>query len=204
MNTLMPTDRRTLMRNVALLLGAAALPGLAACSAAMEGPGALDEDRLRLLTAVADTIIPVTDTPGAVAAGVPRLLSGLMRDWASQATWQEIVQAIDAIGELGSGQDFAALDLAQRTEILVAYDQAAVQPGPPRQEPLEGLAVMLAGPPTANPSYVRLKQLIINLYYTSEIAMTEELLYEHVPGRFVSSLEVTPETRPFAGVSDLG
>lgn len=204
MNNLMPTDRRMLMRNVALLLGAASIPGLGGCSAALEGSGALDDERLQLLSAIADTIIPVTDTPGAVAAKVPQLLSGLMRDWASQETRLEIVQAIDAIGELGPGEDFAALNPAARTEILVAYDQAAVQPGPPRKKALEGLAVMLAGPPTANPSYVRLKQLIISLYYTSEIALTEELLYEHVPGKFVSSLEVTPETRPFAGVSDLG
>lgn len=204
MNNLMPTDRRTLMRNVALLLGAASIPGLGGCSAALEGSGALDDERLRVLTAIADTIIPVTDTPGAVAADVPQMLSGLMRDWASQATRSEIVTAIDAIGQLGAKQDFAALDLAERTEILTAYDQAAIQPGPPRKKPLEGLAALVVGPPTANPSYVRLKQLIINLYYASEIALTEELLYEHVPGKFVSSLEVTTETRPFAGVSDLG
>jgi hypothetical protein len=33
--------------------------------------------------------------------------------------------------------------------------------------------------------------------------MTQELVYEHVPGKFVASLKTTPETRPFAGVGTL-
>ncbi len=32
----------------------------------------------------------------------------------------------------------------------------------------------------------------------SEIGMTQELVYEHVPGKWVPSLEMTPGMRPFA------
>ncbi len=83
-------DRRVLMRNVALLLGAATVPTLAGCKAAMEGKGALDEGQMKLLSAIADTIIPETDTPGAVGANVPKMLSGMIRDWASEATRAEL------------------------------------------------------------------------------------------------------------------
>lgn len=197
MEDLATIDRRALMRSLGLLLGAATLPTLAACNAALEGPGVLDDRRMTLLTAIADTMIPVTDTPGAVAARVPQLISGLLRDWASGETRAEIVSAIDAIGRLAGERDFAALKLEDRTALLRPHDAAAVQPGKGKPKSF------LAGPPKADPGYVRLKGLIIALYYNSEIAMTQEIVYEHVPGKFVPSIEITPSTRPLAGVGGI-
>lgn len=197
MEGLATMDRRALMRNIGLLLGATAFSGLAGCQAALEGKGALDEARLKLLTAIADTMIPVTDTPGAVAAKVPQLISGLMRDWASKETHAELTGAIDAIGKLAGERDFAALKLEERTALLKPHDAAAVQPGKGKPKSF------FAGPPKADPAYVRLKGLIIALYYNSEIAMTQEIVYEHVPGKFVPSIEITPTTRPFAGVGGI-
>lgn len=196
----MTMDRRALMRNLGLLLGAASLPTLAGCKAALDGDGALDEAQLKLLTAIADTIIPATDTPGAVAANVPKLMSGMVRDWASKETRATIVQAIDDIGKLVPNGSFADLDLEKRTALLAPYDKAAVQPGPPPTKKMTALEAMIAGPPTANPPYVRLKGLIINLYYNSEVAMTKEIVFEPVPGKFVPSIKITPGTRPFAGL----
>lgn len=202
MDELHKLDRRTLMQSVALLIGAATVPSLAGCKAILAGDDALDAGRMTLLTAIADTIIPVTDTPGAVAAGVPKLLAGMLRDWASAAHRAELIGAIDEIGALDKA-GFATLVPARRTALLTAHDKAAVQPGPPPKVKLSGIAAMLAGPPVANPAYVRLKGLIINLYYSSEIASTKELIFEAVPGKFVASLKVTPQTRPFAGVGGL-
>ena len=193
-------DRRVLMRNVALLLGAATVPTLAGCKAMMGSDGSLDEAQMKLLTAIADTIIPKTDTPGAAEVGVPKLISGMLKNWASPETQVKLAGAIDAIGKLGN--DFAGLDAAKRKALLLKYDAEAVNPGPPptgKQNPL----AMMMGPPVMNPDYVQLKGLVINLYYASEIASTKELVYEHVPGKYVSSMPVTPETRPFAGVGGL-
>jgi gluconate 2-dehydrogenase gamma chain len=195
-------DRRSLMQTVALLIGAATVPTLAGCKAIMDGDGGLDAGRLKLLGAIADTIIPVTDTPGAVAAGVPKLLAGMLRDWASAERRTELTGAIDEIGRLDP-KGFAELDPAKRNALLAEHDKAAVQPGPPPKVKLSGIAAMMAGPPMANPAYVRLKGLIINLYYASEIASTKELIFEAVPGKYVASLDVTPQTRPFAGVGGL-
>jgi hypothetical protein len=195
-------DRRALMRNVALLLGAATVPTLAGCKAMMQGDGALDEAQMKLLTAIADTIIPETDTPGASAVGVPKQINGMMREWASAATRAELTGTIDAIGQLSKGKDFADLAPTERVALLKPYDAEAVKPGPPPKEKPKGLSMMM-GPPAANPAYVRLKGLIINLYYASEMANEKELVFEPVPGKFVASLKVTPETRPFAGLGGL-
>jgi gluconate 2-dehydrogenase gamma chain len=198
-------DRRALMRNVALILGAASVPTLAGCKAAMEGKGALDEGQLKLLTAIADTIIPKTDTPGAAEVGVPKLISGLLRDWASPESRTAILGSMDKIGKLGGDKGFVALDAVKRTELLIQHDKEAVKPDPNTKVKLTGLAALIGGGATVmDPSYVKLKGLVIGLYYNSEMAMTKELIYEHVPGKFVPSLPVTPETRPFAGVGGLG
>ena len=196
-------DRRALMRNLGMLLGAASLPTAAWSKAAMAGEGALDAARLKLLHAIADTIIPATDTPGAVFAKVPQLISGLMRDWASAATRAEITSAIDDIGQLAPKGNFAALKLIERTALLKPYDKAAVAPGTPPEKKMNAVAGMMTGQPKANPAYVRLKGLIISLYYNSEIAMTREIVYEHIPGPFVPSIEITRGTRPFAGVGGI-
>ncbi len=46
--------------------------------------------------------------------------------------------------------------------------------------------------------YQRLKGLIVSLYYVSEIGMTQELVYEHVPGKWEPSLKLSDGMRPFA------
>jgi gluconate 2-dehydrogenase gamma chain len=199
----MDMNRRSLMQNLALLLSAATLPTLAGCKAAMQGTGALDDTQMKVLTAMADTIIPVTDTPGAVAVGVPKLISGMLRDWASPERRTALLAAIDTVGKLGMDSDkkgFADLDPARRKALLIEYDKAALKPGAPRTEKLGAFEAMVAGPPIANPNFIKIKELIINLYYNSEIASTKELIYEHVPGKFVPSMKVTPQTRPFAGL----
>jgi gluconate 2-dehydrogenase gamma chain len=189
-------DRRALMRNVALLLGAATVPTLAGCKAAMDGKGSLGEDQLAVLTAIADTIIPKTDTPGAVAVKVPQILDGMLANWASKDTRAKLVGVIDAVSKLGGG--FAALDPAKRKAALLPFDAEALKPGPPPKK--QHVLAMMMGPPVMNPDYVQLKSLIINLYYASEEAGAKELVYEHNPGKYQPSIKITPESRPPAGV----
>jgi gluconate 2-dehydrogenase gamma chain len=204
MHDLAQMDRRTLMQRVALLIGAAAVPADAlAVVAKSKGKRFLTPAQYTLLTAVADTIIPVTDTPGAVAVGVPRLLDGMLANWASAQRRVQLTGALTEIDALAMARDnkgFAALAPERRKALLVDHDIAALKPGPPRKEKLNAFAAMVAGPPVANPGFLKLKDLTIALYYSSEIALTKELIYEHVPGQWVPSMKITPETRPFAGV----
>jgi gluconate 2-dehydrogenase gamma chain len=192
-------DRRELMRNIALLLGAATVPTPALCKVAARTKGFLTAGQKALLVAICDTIIPATDTPGAVAAQVPQQIDGMLASWASKATQAELVNAIEAIGTLA--ENFAALAPKQRKALLLPYDAQAVKPGPaPRKQ---HVLSMMMGPPIANAAYVRLKGLIINLYYASEIAMTRELIYEHNPGPFEPSIKITAQSRPPAGLGGL-
>lgn len=208
----MNLQRRTLMAHIGLLLGSAAIPAEAFAAPKKKAKGKaaakkfFSPSQMALVTALADTFIPATDTPGAVATKAPQLLDSLMINWASAATKAQILGALPGIEKMALDADkkpFAALTPARRKELLIPYDKAALKPVP-RKEKLTGLAAMMAGPAFADPGYGKLKDLIITLYYTSEVAMTQEVVYEHVPGPFVPSLKITPQTRPFAGVGGLG
>jgi gluconate 2-dehydrogenase gamma chain len=197
-------ERRSLLQSLALLLGVAALPANALAAARKSnGKQGLSVDQFSLLSAIADTMIPATDTPGAIAVGVPRLLDKMLANWASSSRRLALIGAMSEIETLALTSDkkgYARLDPARRKALLLDHDKAALKPGPPPKEKLSALLAMVAGPPVANPAYLKLKELVITLYYASEVALTQELIYEHVPGKFVPSLKVNPDTRPFAGV----
>jgi gluconate 2-dehydrogenase gamma chain len=209
MNDIATMDRRALLAHIGLLIGASALP-FEALAAPKRNPAKrfLTTAQFQVLTAIADTIIPATDTPGAVATGVPGQIDAMLLNWASAERRVEIggvMAEIDKAAMASTHKGFAALDVAKRKEVLLAFDKEAVKPDPKPQKPLTGLAALMrGGGAPMNPGYVKLKELVITLYYNSETAMTKELVYEHVPGKFVASFPITPETRSFAGVGGLG
>jgi gluconate 2-dehydrogenase gamma chain len=197
----MNADRRAVLAQLALLLGVAALPAEALAAPRRRARRFLPAPRFALLAAVSDTLMPATDTPGALAAKVPERFDALLTGWASARTREEIVgglAAIDAAAVAAQGKSFVALAADQRNAVLKAHDAAALKPVP-RRDKLTGLAALMGAPSVADPGYHRIKSLVFALYYNSEVAMTQELVYEHVPGQWVPSLKITPGMRPFAG-----
>jgi gluconate 2-dehydrogenase gamma chain len=196
-------DRRALMSRALLLVGATALPADVWAAKSRGRRRFLGKAQFALLSAIADTIIPDTDTPGAVAAGVPAKLDAMLRDWASAKRRNELMRVlteIDSLAMMNDKKPFSSLSPDRRKALLVEHDKAALEPEPVSKEKLNVIPAMSGVSPVANPGYLKLKELVIALYYASEIASTKELVYEHVPGPWVPSLKVTPESRPFAGV----
>lgn len=195
-------SRRELLQHLGLLLGAAALPASAVFGAgASTGRRFLGTAEFRLLTAVADTLVPRTDTPGAVQTGIPQLIDALLRDWASPATRTQLSGAlggIDAAAKATGARGFAQLQPAARHTLLQAHDALALRPPPPSDKPLS-VDAMLAGPPVTDAAYARLKDLVVTLYYSSKVGLTQELTYVHAPGKWQPSVPVTQDTRPAGG-----
>lgn len=190
-------ERRLLLQRAALLIGATALPiGELLAAPAKNAKPVLSAPRLELLSAVADTIVPVTDTPGALAANVPALIDAMLRDWAAPATRTSMIEALDKIdvtARAKAGRGFAALSPEERLTLLKAHDIASLKPAPSKPDMLS------PQPATADPGYAKLKELIVILYYQSEIALTTELTYEHAPGKWQPSIPLTPEMRQTGG-----
>jgi hypothetical protein len=202
MDALFDMNRRMMMQRVLVLLGAAAVPLDVAFAARAKGGSFLKPAQFQLLSAVVDTIVPDTDTAGALVAGVPKWLDHMLGTWASAETKDQIIGAlarIDAAAKASKSKNFATLSVADRAAFLGLHDAAALKtvPAPPNAPQGNLLAPVYW---VADNGYLKLKDLVVTLYYSSETAMTQELIYEHVPGAWQPSIEATTQTRPWASI----
>lgn len=206
MNGPFEMDRRSLLGQILLLAGVAAIPAGCKLSDNVNGSDfAFDSKQRELLSALADTIIPKGDTVGAIETGVPKSFEALMRNWASAETRDEIVAGlgrVDDAAKKAKGKTFAALDPAARLEVLKAHEPEALKPDLEKASKGGGIA-MLMGPPATDAGYSRARSLIIKLFYLTEPALTQELSYEHDPGGYTPSVPITPESRPEGGLSPI-
>lgn len=209
-------DRRELLGRAFALIGASVLPSGAWAAAGEQPRYELEPARFELLSAFADTIIPATDTPGALAAKVPERFDALLAAWATPERKAEIVGALDAIDVLAKARfqrGFAGLAPKERDSVLGPHDLAALKPGAPpatvvdpqvgraKQEPVQPTGYAEKGRPRyADPAYARLKEFVVVLFYLSETALTHDLAYQHDPGAWEPSIPVTPATRPWGGI----
>lgn len=199
MSDIMQMDRRRLLQSAFALVGASVT--LSACDfggLGSKGSFTFDDKQRALISAIADTFVPKTDTPGAVEAGVPKAFEGLLSNWAKPETRKKLLAAMDKIGAGKGGKAFIDMTPAERVAYLKPIDAAAVaiNPNPPKDAGSGGL---FAGPPVMDPDYAQLKSLLVTLYYSSEVGLTQELPYNHNPGPFKPSVPVTAETRPASG-----
>lgn len=139
-----------------------------------------DKPRFDLLDAVCEMIIPATDTPGARGAGVPGGIDALMQNWASAQRRQEfnaLLDAIDAAAVAQEGMKLLDLPAASQIDVMTKFDAARYR---------------------KDPVYSKLKELVVRLYYLSEVGATQELRLEMVPGGWEPALKITPTTRAWA------
>ncbi|GGB41419.1 hypothetical protein GCM10011380_33620 [Sphingomonas metalli] len=174
-------DRRTALAGVTAMFGTSLFAPIARAAglapAAALAPPVISEGlpsvavftptQRALMTALSERVIPTTDTPGAIAAGVPAYIEKLLADWALPGDRVPIVAGLDAI-EARSQQD---------------YKVSAAKATPAQQDALLTLA-MNGQIPGGAPFFEAFRQLVIAGYYTSEIGMTQEREYLPVPGEY--------------------
>jgi gluconate 2-dehydrogenase gamma chain len=125
---------------------------------------------------LSDTIIPATDTPGALAGKVPQTLGELLKTWASDETrgrWSKTLGALKAELDEGKAGSFDIADAAERAKRLGKLDAAVFAS---YEHPLK--------------AYRDVKSTIATAYYMSEPGATQELRYAAVPGDFKGSAPV--------------
>ena len=198
----LPMDRRSLLQNALALVGAGA--ALSACdfnSLGSKGAFTFTDAQRALVSAIADTLVPKTDTPGAVEAGVPKAFEGFLSNWANPESKDALLAAaekIDSAANTAKGKGFADLTPAERASVLLPIDTNGFKENP---NPSKSAAAppAFANPNVMDPDYARLKSLLIVLFYTSEAALTKEVPYNHNPGKYRASVPVTAESRAESG-----
>ncbi|MBO9623344.1 MAG: gluconate 2-dehydrogenase subunit 3 family protein [Sphingomonas sp.] len=169
-------DRRTALGGVAAMFGATLFAPIARAAQASKIPVISDGPpsvavfnpvQRASMTALAERVLPATDTPGAIAAGVPAFIEKLLADWARPDERIPILAGLDAI----------------EARSLKDHKVPAAQATPAQQDALLTLAMNdeLQG---GAEFFEAFRQLVIAGYYTSEIGMTQEREYLPVPGEY--------------------
>ncbi|UZK66577.1 gluconate 2-dehydrogenase subunit 3 family protein [Sphingomonas sp. M1-B02] len=171
----MSLDRRDALAGMAAMFGTALFAPIARAAGVQVTPisagppsaPVFNPQQRLLMTALSERVMPTTDTPGAIVAGVPGFIEKLLADWALPAERAPILKGLDAI-EARSQADYA---------------QAADTVSPERQDALLTLAMEDKLPGGAD-FFEKFRQLVITGYFTSEVGITQEREYLPVPGRY--------------------
>lgn len=148
--------------------------------------GGLSEQQLALIGAIADTILPRSDTPSATDVSVPAFVDVIVSENDTDADRAAFVAGLDAIearAKTTAGNSFAQLEPAARASIIQSIEAESSR----RVEPAR--------------TYWRLKGLVIHGYFTSEPVMKDVLKVEVMPGRFegAAPMPVRTSTPPGGG-----
>ncbi|GIX31297.1 MAG: hypothetical protein KatS3mg124_1769 [Porticoccaceae bacterium] len=180
--------RRTLLQVSGLLFGlpatSSALRALAALPfTAGEVATVFTPAEARTVELLCDLVIPPTDTPGAVAAGVPQFIAQVVAEWYTPRERQIFfagLAALDEIARKQAGRPFAEADDETQRAALAELARAAADYQPPASPRGFGPAPV----DEDSPFFVKLRELVVLGYYTSEVGATQELIYVPMPGRF--------------------
>lgn len=170
-------SRRDAMRRAAMVAGVVFAPAwlsLVEGDRAAAQTGALSAEQLALVGAIADRILPRTDTPGASDVGVPVFIDQLYGGFMTEAERQMLttgLAGVQAASAAAHRNSFSALTTAQQDDLL------------------RGIARAEEGQPQG---FFRLfRSATILGYFTSETVGKTVLHYDPVPGRYDGCVPIT-------------
>jgi hypothetical protein len=165
-------DRRTAIRNLALVIGGAVL--LPACTD--HNPIAhykhfdINLDQQTLITDMAETIIPKTTTPGATDLNLYSFIIKMVDDCSTKKDQQAFLRGMGEFNDIPKklfNTSFADCSKKEKEDVLNSFDKKDNN----YSKDLHAF-------------YGKVKGLTIFGYTESKYFMTKEVVYELVPGRY--------------------
>jgi gluconate 2-dehydrogenase gamma chain len=184
-------DRRQFLESIAGL--SALLPGLTlqqafaqqahARAQAVAAPRTLSAAQDACLTAVAEIILPRTETVGASEVGVSRFLDLLLPESLLPVDRDRFLAGLDAIdarSRAQCGAPVARAGQAERLKLIGALDAQL----PPRDLTRAEKAAREKEPMNAERGYALVKQFVVFAYFTSEPVAKGLINAPIIPGRY--------------------
>ena len=140
----------------------------------------LDPNQFDLVSAIADTILPRTNSPSASEVKVPQFLDLLLSDVLGEEVKKHLLDGIkdfDAKCQESTGKSFDKLSVAKQTEYLQPIDQQTMS-----QQYSDKI-----------PFYVTLKKLCLSIYYSTEEGVKQNLNYRPIPGSYEGDVALTDD-----------
>ena len=135
------------------------------------------------LKALADMIIPRTDTPGASDAGVSEFIDLVLTEWydaPERAHFLDGLATVDSQSRALFGKNFTDCSTEQQGKLLTELGAKMLEgavPGSRRR------SVQRPAPPKAD-FYADFRRLVLTAFYTSEAGATQALHYEVIPEQY--------------------
>jgi hypothetical protein len=201
-------NRRELLQRVAVLMGGtisapvmlAVLDGYAKEPGPDWKPAVLGENELAVVSRIVDVMLPRTDTPGALDAGVPAFIDGILKDVYSQDARDRFLQGLrdfDAAAREAQRKPFLKLSPPQQKALVQKSQDAAIADERAEAERKQKAlmqevrsAAMLpqrteSPPTTHHRSFIlTLKELALLGFFTSQPGATQVLQYVAIPGAY--------------------
>ena len=146
----------------------------------------LNDQQHQLIEAIADTIIPKTDTPSASEVKVPQFLDLLLKDVFDQEVTEKFLTGLAQFDEDckdANGKSYTQLDQSHRNDYLEQIDRE----------------VMGKEYDTLIPFYFTFKTLCVRTYYSTEQGIKQNLNYVPVPGQFQSDIALEAGDKMMVG-----
>jgi gluconate 2-dehydrogenase gamma chain len=187
----MTVNRREALKRVAWLMGgtvsASAIlaieKGYSATTSVESKPAILRPPQVAIVSAVAEIMIPRTDTPGAIDVGVPGFIDLMLKDVYTQKDRERYLAGVaefDAAAQGEQGKKFVELESPQQAALVRKFHDAAV-----------GEERRLHRPHHADlqrPFILMTKELTLLGFFTSQVGATQVLQYVAVPGSYHACL----------------
>lgn len=140
---------------------------------------------------LAEAIIPKTDTPGAIEAGVPGWIEILVKDCLDKTDQDIITTGLADIMKRcvkDTGKSLDKLSGEKQVAFLTAYEEKTTA---------EREKLIQAGQQPRNTFLKQFKELTKFCYVNSEVGATQAFNYMLVPGKWVPDMPVTPDMKPY-------
>jgi len=177
MSTDKKIDRREAIKRAGLLLGGVVfapniLGVLNGCTATPGDwtPTLFSDDQARIVTALADVILPADDSPAASELGVPEFIETMVNEVYSEVQRSEFLEGLDKFADdyrADIQSEFADGNDTEKYDFTYYQNRLAVEEDPAR-----------------NPFFLSFKELTLLGYFTSEVGASEVLRYQAVPGNY--------------------
>lgn len=134
-------------------------------------PLLFSQEQAALTVSLAETIIPETDTPGAVEAGVPGFIEAMVKEIYTEQQRSDFLFGLNQFDTLcmrETGHSFVDLDEQKRLQFAAKRNRLAIE-----NERSDGPQFFLI-----------FKELTLIGFFSSETGATEVLRYDPVPGLY--------------------
>ncbi|GHM98917.1 hypothetical protein WSM22_04070 [Cytophagales bacterium WSM2-2] len=174
-------NRREAIRKTAMLMGTALTASMISFLESCKNipdlnykPVFFNEDQARLVSEVAEIILPKTDTPGAKDVGVPNFIDMLVKECYKQEDQKKFIDGLNEFDQGANkkyGNRFIECSSGEREAYVIETHKDAI-------------AAVKNDKSLPRPFILKMKELTMLAYFTSEPGATKVLQYNQVPGAY--------------------